>query len=1508
MATLVLGAAATAFSGAIGAGTFTSALISGAATIAGAYTDNLLISALSPARNTSVTGPRIGDLRLQTSTEGAPLPDAFGRLRLAGQVIWATRLRMETASSTQKVGGKGLGGGQKVTTTQHLYYANFAIGLCEGPITGIGRVWADGKLLDRSGINHRVYRGTDDQQPDPLIMAKEGSAPAYRGTAYIVFEDLALEDFGNRLPQLEFEVFRRLGGVEDDVEGMVVIPGAGEWVYADEPVRKSDPETEGISEAENSNNQVGGTDWQVALDNLELTCPNVRSVLLVVAWFGTDLRCGSCEIRPGVEFGSGKETTPLTWSVHSETRATAHEVSRDPADSTRPVYGGTPSDQSVVQAIRDLKARGFEVVLYPFILMDVPPGNGLADPYGGAEQAVFPWRGRITCDPAPGEPGTVDKTAAAGPQVESFFGSAAPGDISLSVDAETDAVTCSYSGPAEWSLRRMVLHYARLCEALNQIDPGAVRGFAIGSELVGLTRLRSSAKAYPAVSQLVSLAADCKSVLGGSVAVTYAADWSEYRGHYPGDGTGDFFFHLDPLWSSASIDAIAIDNYMKLSDWREGRTHLDFLAGHKSIYSKSYLAGNVEGGEDYDWYYASAADRDSQTRTPISDGLAIPERDLTATHVFPRGILPGGVVDSSKDTVFACSIRLPVSPVDACLFELGGDFMGIWAGLRDGGTTFRVRGGDGQAALAASDGNTVVLNVPVATLPMDGELHTVVIEIRPAAGRCRMWLDGALKGEAFTSDLSPLLGSAWAGGDIGAYLDGSLSSVVTGEPITAWPVPEDASDLVVYGNGQTISDAPGLDGLGEDWLFRQKDFLGWWQSAHHDRPGGVRFATPTAWQPQSKPVWFTEYGFPSVDKATNQPNVFVDPKSSESNWPHYSNRDRDDLIQRRGVQTLLDYWDPASGNNPVSAVYGAPMLDLARCHLWTWDARPYPSFPHFLNVWSDGANWDLGHWVAGKFGVVELADLIIHICAEVGFTAIDVSLLEATVTGWLRPDLASPRDQIDVLAQLFRFDAVESEGVIRFIPRGLAPVGAIDGTGLAAPDRNAPDWSITRAQETDLPVRALITYWDGESDYRQTSSAAGRLVATSARVTRLSAPVVIEPGQAGAMAEAWLYGEWAAREQAGFALPPSLIRFDPADVVTVEIAGRNRDMRLGRIVDGGARHCEAVSVETTPSRPARGRREPPAPPPPIPSYGEAVLEVLDLPVLSDAQAVHRPWLAGFAGPWADVTVLEGSRVVGLISAQATLGATTTDLPSGTPYRFDLANSLTVRLAHGSLASVSEATLLEGSGNALAVRNGDGDWEILQFAEAELIGTNTWRLAALLRGRRGTEHAMRDPVASGARVVLLNEALVQADVPLSDRGIARTWEYGPSPLPVTDTAFKARLTTFEAVALMPFAPVHLTGTRNGSGDLAVNWIRRTRSNGAWANGSDVPLGEAFEAYDMEVLNGAAVVRTVAGLTGPAYTYTAVEQIADFGSVQSSIEVRVFQISDEVGRGVPAEKTL
>ena len=611
MATVLLSAAGSAIGGSIGG----TVLGVGAATLgqaAGAVAGSLIDQTILGTGSRAVEVGRARSLHLQTSTEGTPIPQLFGRMRIAGQVIWSTRFKEHVRTSTR--GGKSTGG-QKVK--EYSYTISLAVGLCEGPIERIGRIWADGKLLPTEELEFRVYTGGESQLPDPKIEAVEGAGevPAYRGLAYVVFEDLPLGEFGNRIPQLNFEVFRSaetLASPEDPateapvrelIRGVALSPGSGEFALDPEPVQYVLPGGAGVYA--NVNNASGRPDFLEAMDQLDGELPAVGAVSLLVSWFGDDLRCGRCSVRPRIE-EPGRHSRPQDWSAAGLTTDSADAVSRDAND--RPNFGGTPSDASIVRAITELKARNKQVVFYPFLLMDIAPGNSLVDPYtGDVGQPVFPWRGRLTLDVAPGTSGSTDQTAAASDELATFFGSARAADFTVADGA------VSYSGPAEWGWRRFVLHMAALSSAA-----GGVEAFCIGSEFRGLTTVRSSRTDYPAVTELRAIAAEVRQLLPGAK-IGYAADWSEYFGHHPQDGTGDVFFHLDPLWADANIDFVGIDDYTALSDWRHARTHLDQEAGHASVYSLPYLKANVEGGENYDWYYASTTDRENQVRTPISD-------------------------------------------------------------------------------------------------------------------------------------------------------------------------------------------------------------------------------------------------------------------------------------------------------------------------------------------------------------------------------------------------------------------------------------------------------------------------------------------------------------------------------------------------------------------------------------------------------------------------------------------------------------------------------------------------------------------------------------------------------------------------------------------------------------------------------------------------------------------------------------------------------------------------
>nr|HRO16435.1 glycoside hydrolase/phage tail family protein [Paracoccus sp. (in: a-proteobacteria)] len=437
-----------------------------------------------------------------------------------------------------------------------------------------------------------------------------------------------------------------------------------------------------------------------------------------------------------------------------------------------------------------------------------------------------------------------------------------------------------YDGPEEWSCRRFILHYAHLCALAGGID-----AFLIGSEMIGLTQIRGAGGRYPAVAALRALAADVRAILGPGVKIGYAADWSEYFGHHPGGG--EVRFHLDPLWADENIDFVGIDNYMPLSDWREGEDHLDAPWGR--IDNPAYLRGNVCGGEGFDWYYQGDEHRASQRRTPIED-------------------------------------------------------------------------------------------------------HQ-----------------------------------------------------------------------------------------GEPWVWRYKDIRGWWSSPHHERDtNGARSAEPTAWVPGSKPVWFTEYGCAALDKATNQPNKFLDAMSSESMLPWYSDGRRDDALQAAYVAAVTDYWaDPA--NNPALAG-GGRMVDLSRAHVWAWDARPFPAFPGRPGLWSDGPAWERGHWLNGRAGAVPLVDVVAEICRVAGVAAFDMSGLSGVVRGYALGGGQSGRAVLQPLMLAHGFDAVERDGVLAFVMRD----GRVDTEVAAGEMALADDLAgveITRAADPELPGRIRVSHVEAGADY-----------------------------------------------------------------------------------------------------------------------------------------------------------------------------------------------------------------------------------------------------------------------------------------------------------------------------------------------------------------------------------------------------------------------------------------
>jgi hypothetical protein len=1275
MTQLVLSAAQTGSSlVATGGSTAAQSIASTVANVAANYALSQAQSLIYGPQKRRVTDPRIESFRLQASTEGTPIPRLYGRSRLAGQVIWASRFREEESTITQSSGGKGSRPRVETTTTEYLYSISLAIGLCEGEIDRIARVWADGKAVQLQDYTWRLYKGDDAQLPDSVIEAVEGAgnAPAYRGLAYIVFEDLPLKKFGNRIPQFTFEIERSLRQVEptaleNAVTAVTMIPSAGEAIYGTTPVVTSDGE--GTSRTENTHTTFAETDFLASTDILGDTLPNCRHVALIISWFGTDLRAGFCELHPGVEVRD-KTTLPYDWAVAGESRATAHLVST--VDGT-PAFGGTPSDTSVIEAIKHLKAQGFEVLFYPFILMDIPADNQLPDLDGSVGQPAFPWRGRIGA-------GLNDGMAAARIQVQLFFGTA-----------------------QDNGMRRMILHYAYLCA-----QAGGVSSFLLGSELRGLTTIRDDTGAYPAVAEFKTLASEVRAILGSETDISYAADWSEYFGHQPPDGSGDVRFHLDDLWADANIDFIGIDNYMPLADWRDGATHLDTQNGAKSIYDISYLQSNIEGGEGYDWYYASQQDREAQNRSPITDG---------------------------------------------------------------------------------------------------------------------------------------------------AY--------------------------------------------GEDWIFRYKDIRQWWENTHYDRVAGVKQSQPTAWQAQMKPVRFTELGCAAVDKAANQPNVFVDPKSAENALPYFSNARRDDMIQRRFIEAHLSYWR-LSENNPVSSVYNEKMIDMDRVYIYTWDARPYPLFPALEDVWADGNNWRQGHWLTGRVGRMPLDMLVRDIAEQSGLPQVDVSALQGLVTGFVLDRPMSAREALEPLAGLYQFDVVESGDVLRFVPRGQELALRVTCDELVV-ETDEP-FQLIKAQAEDLPTALDLVYINEGAAYDPAVAEARRPDVQGLRTVTLNAPVVMEADEAEGRVQGLLVDALVMGETGGFRLPPSLMAVEPTDIVELELGEEARQFRVLDILDQEARELSVVT--TYPGIYDQQYGAPRAYQVATPVvYGPPVAEILDLPLLTE-EGESALYAAAFANPWpGGVSIYREEQgattaLEAVIAAPATIGTLQEALAPGVAHRWDKASTVTVRVPHGQLQSRSETDVLNGA-NLLAVETEAAGWELVSFLNAELVAENIWRLSGLLRGQSGTETAAHAGSFAGARIILMNENVLPLPFQLSDRFVDISRALGPQDELVGTRNFVSISGNYTGTGWRPLSPVHVRVQYAGD-TYEISWVRRTRINGDVWEVTEVPLEEDEELYQIEIREDGALIETVTVPT-PAYTYT-----PSIGAAEA--ELRIAQVSAIYGRGEVTVFTL
>jgi hypothetical protein len=650
--------------------------------------------------------------------------------------------------------------------------------------------------------------------------------------------------------------------------------------------------------------------------------------------------------------------------------------------------------------------------------------------------------------------------------------------------------------------------------------------------------------------------------------------------------------------------------------------------------------------------------------------------------------------------------------------------------------------------------------------------------------------------------------------------------------------------------------------------------------------------------PQFDLAWADEFGCPAVDKGTNEPNRFLDPKSDESAAPRFSNARRDDLIQAQYLRAVLDYWSHPS-RNPVSDIYGGPMLDMDRAHAWAWDARPWPAFPHDLARWSDGENWTRGHWLTGRLDAAPLDLVVADICERAGLGHYDVSQLHGLVRGHLSGETGTARAALQPLMLAHGFDAVEREGRLVFRPLPRVAEAVLDAETTARDEEGQGGFTQIRAPEAETVGRLRVGYTDGEASYDGRVAEAVHPGDGSDVVGDMRLPLALIPSEATALAERRLAEARVARDVLKATLPPSRRRLGAGSLVALSDGST---WRIDRVTARGALDVEAVRVEPTTAEPSDEVFEPVAPArfvPPLPV--EPIF--MDLPLLTGEEVPHAPHLAVAATPWPGPVAVwrapdpDGFELDTLVEQGAIAGRLETPLAAAPPGLWDRGAPMRVRIASGALASAEARAVLNGA-NAAAIGAGDGaGWEVIQFRDVRLVGEGLWEIALRLRGQAGSDADMPALWPEGSLFVLLDDAVGQVGLPVAARGLARYWRVGSARRGPEDPGHVERVLAFPGIGLRPLRPCHLR-LRTEGGDRRATWIRRGRIDADSWEGMDVPLGEASEIYLVRIRD-AAGVRREATVTAPAFTYTAAMRSAD--APVAPVWFEVAQVSDRFGPG-------
>jgi len=563
----------------------------------------------------------------------------------------------------------------------------------------------------------------------------------------------------------------------------------------------------------------------------------------------------------------------------------------------------------------------------------------------------------------------------------------------------------------------------------------------------------------------------------------------------------------------------------------------------------------------------------------------------------------------------------------------------------------------------------------------------------------------------------------------------------------------------------------------------------------------------------------------------------------------------------------------------------------------------------------------------GAATTVPLSSIVTDIAERAGIASgsINATALTDGVWGFIIDRQMTARAAFEAIAPALWFDAVESDGALKFVHRSASPVATITLDDMGADTtgkNNASPLAFVRGSEIELPSEIDLTYYALGGDYQPGVQYARRLIGIeSNNVVNVDTGTVMDDTQAAVAAAIILWDTIAGRISFKFSTSYKLStgtvpagQLEPTDIITIQTANEAYLARINRKTENGGKiDWECVACAPVYSQAANGGAI---------TAGQivsgvisTVAVIMDIPPLRDQDGTGSPNLyVAMYGPgvgWPGGGLFKSSDggasfIAGItMGTPATVGRATNVLGNWTGGNvFDECSIVTVTVLSGqTLSGTTALGVLNGSNAALIGA------EILQFKNATLVSTNTYQLSGFLRGRFATEAGMATH-AVGETFVLLSPPAVIAvqSTPTSDIGAPRIYDAVTIGQPLPTGA--EQTITEKGNTLVCFSPVLLNA--GGAGyynDIILTWTRRNRITWQWLDAVDEPMSEAVEQYLVSIFNGPTVVRTFTVTAATTGTYTLAQQITDFGMAGLTVVTfGVQQISAVTGPGNMAKVTI